>query len=429
MKLPRTVKIRQNFKTRTIKDIPGVIHSKLGNFEAWKIISPGQSVAVTAGSRGIVDIADILAALVRALKGIGAKPFIVPAMGSHGGATVQGQVALLAHYGMTEEFMGVPIKSSMDVIQVGTTGDGIPVLVDKVASGADHIVVVNRVKPHTDFEGKIGSGLMKMMSIGLGKQAAADIYHNEFMRLGHHRVITSTARIILEKCPIAFGLAIVENQKDETEILEFIAPEHIEETEHKLLVRAKEILPRIPFDPIDILIVDEIGKNFSGTGMDQNVIARTVIPYHKVPTRPVISRILVRDLSPDSGGNALGIGNADFTTRRLVDKIDRETSYMNSITSSCPEITRIPPYYESDSEMLEAAFRTIPGVDHGNVRMVHIRNTLKLEEMEISEALMTEAEKSVDIDIMGTLAEIVFDTEGNLVWHNGCYGEPGLTII
>ncbi|MGE5842680.1 MAG: lactate racemase domain-containing protein [Deltaproteobacteria bacterium] len=414
MNFPLMARIRQNFDTSTITDISGEIRSQLSKLGLQGIVSPGQSVAITAGSRGISRLADILRALVNELKGIQAKPFIVPAMGSHGGATAEGQERLLAHYGVTEKGVGAPIKASMEVTQIGETAGGLPVLIDKFASQADHIVVVNRIKPHTDFEGIVESGLMKMLAIGLAKQKGADLYHNEFMRLGHYHVITSVARKIIEDCRIAFALAVVENQRDEIEILRIIPPKEIEETEKGLLLLAKELLPRIPFDPIDILIVNQMGKNLSGTGMDQNVIARSATPYHTVPSKPRIGRIIVRDLTQDSDGNALGIGNADFVTKRLVDSIDRGATYMNAMTSSCPELIRIPPHYDSDREVLEAAFRTLPESDPLGATIVHIENTLRLEEMYISEALIPEAKKIRNVSIVGTPEPMKFDPEGNL---------------
>ena len=414
MEFPLMARIRQNFDTSTITDIAGEIRSQLTQFDLRGVVLPGQSVAITAGSRGIAGIADILRALVNEIKRIQAKPFIVPAMGSHGGATAEGQKRLLAHYGVTEKGVGAPIKASMEVSQIGETAEGLPVLIDTYASQADHIVVVNRIKPHTDFEGIVESGLMKMMAIGLAKQKGADFYHNEFMRFGHYHVITSVARKIIERCRIAFALAIVENQRDETQVLKVIPPKEIEETEKRLLLLAKELLPRIPFDPIDLLIVNQMGKNLSGTGMDQNVIARSTTPYHTVPPKPRISRIVVRDLTHDSDGNALGIGNADFVTKRLVDKIDRATTYMNAVTSSCPELIRVPPYYDFDRQVLEAVFRTLPESDPLNARIVHIENTLRLEEMYISEALIMEAKRLKNVSSIGTPEVMGFDQEGNL---------------
>jgi hypothetical protein len=415
MKYPSMVRIKQNFNTNSILDIPERVRFEITKIKPHEIIAPGNSVAITAGSRGIANIATILAEVVSELKKIGAKPFIVPAMGSHGGATGAGQKKIIEHYGITEDAMDAPIKSSMEVVQIGTTSDGVPVLVDKNASQADHIIVVNRVKPHTDFKGEIESGLMKIMAIGLGKQKAADHYHNVFMRLGHYQVLTSVAREIIKQCPIAFGLALVENQMDETEIIQAIPANKIEETERELLIKAKNFLPCIPFDPIDILIVDEMGKDISGTGMDQNVIARTVIPYHQVPANPKITRIFIRDLSPGSEGNATAIGNADFTTKRLVDKIDRHATYMNAITSSCPEAVRIPPYYDSDQEVIEAALKTIGDIEPEKARIVHILNTLKLEEMLISEVMLPEAEQMDNVKITSSVSQMEFDAPGNLI--------------
>lgn len=415
MKCPAMIRIRQNFNTNSIQDIPEAVRSEIARIKPREIIAPGNSVALTVGSRGIANLAVVLAELVSELKKIGAKPFIVPAMGSHGGATGEGQKKIIEHYNITEDTLDAPIKSSMEVVEIGSTSDGVPVLLDQNASRADHIIVVNRVKPHTDFKGEIESGLMKMMAIGLGKQKAADHYHNVFMRLGHYHVLTTVAREIIRQCPIAFGLALVENQRDETEIIQAIPANQIEETERELLIKAKDLLPRIPFDPIDLLIVDEMGKDISGTGMDQNVIARTVIPYHQVPTNPKITRIFVRDLSAGSEGNATAIGNADFTTKRLVDKIDRHATYMNAITSSCPEAVRIPPYYDSDREVIEAALNTIGDIEPQKARIVHILNTLKLEEMMISEAMVSVAEQLDNVSIIGSPDQMKFDAQGNLI--------------
>ena len=409
------VRVKQKFNTNPIQDIPKAIRSEFAKIKPQEQIAPEKSVAISAGSRGIANLATILAEIVSELKKIGATPFIVPAMGSHGGATGEGQKKIIQHYGITEDAMGAPIKSSMEVVDIGTTADGVPVLLDRNAAQADHIIVVNRIKPHTDFKGEIESGLMKMMAIGLGKQKAADHYHNVFMRLGYYHVLTSVAREIIRNCPIAFGFAVVENQRDETEIIQAIPANRIEETERELLIKAKALLPRIPFDPIDILIVDEMGKGISGAGMDPNVVARTVIPYHQVPARPKITRIFVRDLSAGSEGNATGIGNADFTTRQLVEKIDRHATYMNAITSSCPEAVRIPPYYDNDREVIEAALKTIGDIAPENARIVRIANTLKLEEMMISEAMLTDTEQMDDLAIIGSVDTMKFDAHGNLM--------------
>lgn len=408
------IKIRQEFITNSIQDIPDTIKSEFKTFKPEQFITPGQTVAITAGSRGINNIDVITREIVTGLKQIGALPFIVPAMGSHGGATADGQLEVLDHYGITETAMAAPIKSSMAVVQVGETEEGFPVYIDKIASQADHIVVVNRIKTHTDFEAPIESGLMKMLAIGLGKQEAADKYHLEFINHGYYPIIVSVAREILKKCHIAFGVGIVENQKEETEIIKLIHKEKIEKTEEELLTKAKDIFSRIPFSPIDLLIVDEIGKIYSGTGMDQNVIARSNVPTHIVPTKPQIARIFVRDLATASGGNASGIGNADFTTQRLVDKINRDASYVNVITAVGPELIRVPIHFNTDREVLDAASKVIPNFTPEAARIVRIKNTLDLEEMLISETMIPEVEKIKNISFVGSPKSVKFDHSGNL---------------
>ena len=415
MAYPKMVKIRQEFKTTPIKDIPGTVRSELASLKLHGTIKPGSTVAISAGSRGIANIATVLSALVRELKEIGAKPFIVPTMGSHGGATAEGQKMVLEKYGITEETMGAPIKSSMEVVQIGSTPDGLPVFLDKHASEADHIGVINRVKPHTDFKAPIESGLMKMLTIGLGKQKGADLYHRGVVQYSYYQIVVSVGREVIKGSPIAFGLALVENQKDETALIRAALPGQIEETDRKLLRVAKRLMPRIPLDRIDILIVDQIGKEISGAGMDPNVIGRHVVPFAKVPPKPKILRIFVRDLSADSYGNAIGIGMADFTTKRLVDKMDPNPTYMNCITGCTPEAARIPVYFDTDREVMDAALRSLGLVEPENARIVHIVNTLHLEEMEISEPMAAEAERMPNLTIIGNPHPIAFGGDGNLI--------------
>jgi hypothetical protein len=415
MKYPKMIRIQQHFKTDPIQDIPAAVRAELERIGEGAIVGRGDSVAIAAGSRGIANLAVVIREIVGNLRSLGAKPFIFPAMGSHGGATAQGQLNILEHYGITKEAVGAPIRATMKVKRVGTSIDGIPVFVDQYASKADRIVVVNRVKPHTDFKGPNESGLMKMLAIGLGKQEGANLYHNAVVRLGHSRVFRGVAREILKQCPIAFGVALVENQRDETQVIRAVPAAEIEREEQQLLRKAKRLFPRIPVDPIDLLIVDRMGKEISGTGMDQNVIGRSVIPYHNPSKRPQIMRIFVRDLTDDSGGNATGIGNADFTTARLVAKIDSRPTYMNAITSSCPEAVRIPPYFDTDREAIEAALKTVGEVAPEEARVVHIASTLHLEKMNISEALLREAESMEGISVTGPPRPMKFDDYGNLI--------------
>ena len=415
MTFPKMVRIRQKFKTNPIKDIPGTVRSELAKLRLRKTISPGSSVAITAGSRGIADIDRVIAAVVNELKEIGAKPFIVPTMGSHGGGTAEGQKMVLEKYGITEKTMGVSIKSSMQVVEVGSTAEGLPVYLDKNAHKADHIVVVARVKAHTDFKAPIESGFMKMMTIGLGKQKGADYYHRGIIQFGYYQVVLSVGREVLKRCPIAFGLGLVENQRDQLALIRAVPPGKIEETERNLLRTAKRIMPRIPMDRIDLLIVDQMGKEISGAGMDPNVVGRHSLPFAKFPPKPKILRIFVRDLSAHSYGNAIGIGIADFTTSRLVNKIDRQATYMNAITGSAPEAARIPVYYDSDREAIDAAFKTLGMVEPKDARIVHIANTLRLEDMEISESMAAEAKKMANISITGRPRPMAFDKKKNLI--------------
>ena len=415
MKYPRMVPVRQHFETRPIDDIPAKVREELTRIEPQKIIARGETVAISAGSRGIANLATVLGEIVRELKEIGARPFIVPAMGSHGGATAEGQKQILEHYGITKENMGVPVKTSMKVVQIGSTPDGIPVYLDRYASKAAHIVVVNRVKPHTDFKGKIESGLMKMMVIGLGKQKGADHYHNVMVRMRHYPVIVSVAREILKRCPVAFGVALVENQRDETEIIRAVPAGDIEITEQQLLRKAKKLYPQIPLDAIDLLIVDRMGKEISGSGMDHNVIGRSVVPYHRPWTKTHIMRIFVRDLTPGSEGNAIGIGNADFTTQRLVTKMNPRVTYMNAATSSCPEAARVPPYFDADRDAIDTALKTIGPVEPQNARIVHIRDTLHLEKMRVSEAMLPDVEKLENVSVAGSTGPLRFRKDGTLI--------------
>jgi hypothetical protein len=411
---PKMVKIEQRFQTNPIEDIAETIAAEFKNVSASDQIKPGQRVALTAGSRGVNNIAEIIKATIEELLNLGADPFIVPAMGSHGGATAEGQQELLNHFGISERTMGVPVKSSMEVVPLGFTEDNIPVYIDKHAYAADHIIAINRVKPHTDFEGVIESGMLKMLAIGLGKQHAADYYHNLFMERGHYDVITQTARFILDRCPITFGIGIVEDQRDDTAIITMTPREDIESEEQRLLIEAKNFLPKIPFAKFDILIVDEMSKTFSGTGMDQNVIARSVIPYHVVPDSPAIARIFVRDLAEESGGNALGIGNADFTTTRLVNKINRDVTYMNTFTSSCPEVIRIPASFDQDCDALDACFTTLPLQKKRDARIVHIKNTLHLETLFISETMVAEAERDKNLEVISPAEPLRYGDDGNI---------------
>lgn len=412
---PRMVKIKQNFGAHTsIGNVYTAVGKEVESILPAAKVEPGDNVAITVGSRGIANLAEIVRAIVDVLKSWGCRPFLVPAMGSHGGATAQGQVDLLAHYGITEAYIGVPIKSSMDVEEVGKTEDGLSVFVDKNALSADRIVVFNRIKPHTDFRGDVESGLLKIMTIGLGKHKGAMYYHQAAVKLTGPRVIRTVGRTVIHNCPVAFGLAVVENAYDETAIVSALLPQDIETEESKLLIKAKEMMARLPFQEMDLLIVDRMGKNISGTGMDTNIVGRVMNIYTPEPEWPKITRIFVRDLTEETGGNAIGIGMADFTTRRLMDKIEWNSTYTNAITGLVVEKARLPIVCENDKETLETALKTIGLVSPEDAKVIWIRDTLSLEEVMISEAFLPLARERSNLEVIGGPKELLFDENGNL---------------
>ena len=419
MALPKMVRVRQHFDAPVLTDLPAAIHEELDRIETLAIVKPGDTVAVTAGSRGVANIATAAKAIVDYLKKIGAKPFIVPAMGSHGGATAEGQRTVLEHYGITEETVGATVKASMDVVELGTLPqagtDDLPVFMDKYASEADHIVPLNRIKAHTDFKGSIESGLMKMMVIGLGKQQGANYYHRAFFQYGFEHVITAVGGFILDTGKIAFGVGLIENAHEDTAKVVAIPAPKLLQTERELLVEAKAMMGKLPFDELDLLIVDWAGKNISGTGMDTNVIGRMMQNFEPEPIKPAILRIFVRDLTEESDGNATGIGLADFTTTRLVDKIDRHATYMNGITALGPQKSKIPFYYDTDHEAIDVALNTIGLTKPENARVIRIESTLRLTELDLSEALLNDAQLHSNLEVVGDLQSYEFDADENLL--------------
>src|SRR5262245_3184756 len=413
MSFPKVVRVEQKFDATHVTDIPKKVSEQISNLKLSTRLKPGQTVAVTAGSRGVANIAVIIRAIVDELSNLGVRPFIIPAMGSHGGGTAEGQKAVLEHYGITEATMGAPIRATMDTTQVGETPQGIPVFLDNYALEADHIVVVNRIKPHTDFDGEIESGLCKMMAIGLGKHNGAIHYHRANIKHGYYTVITNVARVVRQNCKILFGLGVVENAYDETAVIEAMLTPDIEDRERALLKVAKGTLARIPFDQGDVLVVDEMGKNISGAGMDTNVIGRNVSQRERAPIKPWFTRIFVRDLSAESYGNAVGIGLADLVSRRLVNKIDYTPTYINAITSTNVEAARVPVTFDTDREAIETAFSTC-GNSVDACRMVWIKNTLKLDQFIATEALLDEINVKHHLKVIEQLGELAFDESGNL---------------
>jgi len=358
---------------------------------------PGARVAIGVGSRGIRDIVPVVAATVAACRDAGLEPFVVPAMGSHGGGTADGQRAVLDHLGVTEASVGAPIVSGVDVAQIGVTHWGMPVYFDRTALEADFIVPVNRVKPHTDFAGTHESGLCKMLVIGFANHTGCARVHQEtFARF--HQVVPETAALILEKVPVAFGMAIVENAYDETYLVEAVAREHILARETELLQIAYAHMPRLYFDHIDVLIVDEIGKNISGAGMDPNIIGRTakgILPGYSGPT---IHRIVVAGLTEAGGGNAIGIGQADFTTQHVADHLDVESTYANAIASGTPESGRLPVVLPTRDDAVRAALLTSGVDDWAMAAIVRIPNTLHIDTIWVADALAPVVAAHPDLD-------------------------------
>jgi hypothetical protein len=407
MAVPSVIRVRQEFDRARLQDPCGVVAAGLKKLGAAGTLKPGARVAITAGSRGINNLVAMTRAAADAVKAMGGQPFIVPSMGSHGGATDEGQKNLLAELGISEASMGCPVVSSMAVEEVGRTGNDTPVFLDENALHADGIIVINRVKPHTAFRGEVESGLCKMLAVGLGKHRGAQQMH----RAGLGPTLVEAARLILARAPVLAGIAVLENSLDETAEIQVIPPERFEDTDRELLKRAWKVLPRVPFDPLDVLIVDEMGKNISGTGMDNNVIGIGPRVGGKMEMgHPAVSAIVVLGLTPETHGNANGVGLADITTRRLVDSIDYKATYTNVLTTRLWSAGRLPVIMETDREAIEVAVGETPPEQ---VRLVRIKNTLHLEELEISEALLPDATKA-GLTVVRGPQPLAFDGTGRL---------------
>ncbi len=415
--LPRMIRVQQQITSPQLDDFITTIHNEMDRSGITKRISPGSEIAITAGSRGVAHYAQILATIVSVVKQAGGEPFIIPSMGSHGGATPEGQIEVLHSLGITPEAVGAPIRASMEVEQIGHLQNGNPVFVDRIAYHADGIIVVGRVKPHTDFKGTLESGLMKMMVIGLGKQKGAEMIHRHRSE-GYHKILPEAARLILKKTPILLGVAIVENAYHEIALVKALLPDEIEREEKKLLAQAKTLIARLPFSEIDILIVEEIGKDISGTGMDTNVVGRFWLPGESEPLAPEIKRIVVLDLTEQSHGNAVGLGLADVTTQRVISQIDYQATFCNVLTAGHTETGRTPIFLPNDRAAIRMALQTSVPINSSAARVLRIKNTLQLGTFWVSESLKTEIEQHPDLYdrllIQGDLHELQFDILGNL---------------
>lgn len=417
IKYPKMLRIRQQFDSSRLGNIPHKIIQEFTTNDVQSRIKPGETVAILVGSRGITDIVTVVQTVADQLKKIGAKPFIVPSMGSHGGATAQGQKEILKHIGITENAIAISIRSTMEAIPVAKVsglGSDFPVYIDRYAYEADHIVVLNRIKPHTDFKDKFGSGWMKMMTIGLGNHIGALLYHKVIASYGYANVIKRVAQQVLDTGKILFSVGILENAYGETANIGFALAENLVTTECELMQQAEQYVARLPFDEVDLLIVDEMGKDISGSGMEPTVHGRLHCLSEPALEKPKIKRIFVRDLTPGSEGNALGIGFADFTTKRLVDKIDFQVTYINCITGIDPEDGRIPITFETDQEAIDAALNTIGYIEPENAKVIWIKNTLKLEEMMVSEAYLQQIEAQDNLILLQDSGNLTFNLQGNL---------------
>ncbi|WP_312519580.1 lactate racemase domain-containing protein [Anaerospora sp.] len=410
--LPKMATISQVFPSNRLVDVAGSLRKELNRSMISERVRPGMRIAVTVGSRGLADLPILVQGIVSELKRLGAKPFVIPAMGSHGGATAEGQEDVLANLGVTPESAGCPIVSSMEVVEIGRLANGLPVYMDKHAFEADGIVVLNRVKPHTAFRGNNESGIVKMLTIGLGKQKGAEACHAySFKYMAEHIVLM--AEQILATNKILFGIATVENAYDQIIKIAAAAPEEFIEIDRQLLLEAKANMASLPFKQIDVLVLDRIGKDISGDGMDPNITGRYPTPY--ATGGPEIAKMVVLDLTERTHGNANGMGTADFATRRLVNKTNFPMTYANGLTSTVVGPTHMPTILECDQDALLAAIKTCNAKDQSKARVVRIADTLHLGKLQISEALLEEALKLPGVTLLSESQELGFDEAGNLL--------------
>jgi hypothetical protein len=413
----RLVKIRRRFEASMLPDLAQQVRDEVGFLLQRYQLEPNSRVGITAGSRGINDAIEVYQAAVETLKGEGHQPFLFSSMGSHGGGTAEGQRDLLRSLGLTEENIGAPVLCSADVVHLGETEGllaGLPVYVSKEAAEADGILAINRIKPHTSFHGAYESGLMKMLAVGMGRDKGASMVH----RLGWNSMvesITSIGNAVLKRLPVIGGLAIVENAYEETALVKGLPGPEIPESETQLLELARGYMPFLPIADADLCVVREMGKNYSGTGMDTNVIGRLRLQGMPEPAEPAIQFLAALDLSEASHGNATGIGLADFTTERLVEKIDYEATYLNCLTSGGPIRAAVPMTLADDEALFEAAWRALKPERINEVRLLIVENTLHLEELWLSEVLLEEVEAREDVEAVGEPFPLEFNSGGHLV--------------
>ncbi len=412
--LPAFRLVEQQFAVPQAIDVALTLEKEWRRLRDAVRLTPGDEIAVAVGSRGIDRLGEIVSGVVDRLDKAGCQPFIVPAMGSHGGASAEGQRAVLAELGITEERVGAPIRATMEVVQVGEV-EGLPLVVDRLAQAASGIVLINRIKPHTDFAGPSGSGLLKMLCIGLGKQAGADLYHRAALEQDLGELIARCGRELLETLPVIFGAAILENQAHRVCDLRLVSAREIEAVELVMQPAARALLPGLPLDEIDLLIVNEMGKDISGAGLDPNVIGRSIGTWSAQRTRPRISRIFVRALTPSSHGNAAGLGFVDVTTARLVEAVDLEATAMNAVTGCVPEDVRLPLTLPTEREAVAVALATIRQRDVDDLRIVQIANTSEVTQLLVSQGCLPVLGDREGMKIGTDSLRIEFDAEGNML--------------
>lgn len=409
--IPRMVEVEQTYERPKIEDLEASLRTRLEESGLLEAVKKGMRIAITAGSRGIAAQPLVLKIIAAECKRLGAKPFIIPAMGSHGGATPEGQRSMLEGMGITEESVGAPIRSTMEVVRVGTSKNGLPAVIDKYAAEADGIILFNRIKPHTAFRGSFESGLMKMIAIGLGKQRGAELCHElGFGCMAEN--IPAIGKTVIAAANIIFAVGLVENAYHEPCRLEVLAAGDIEKKEPLLLEEAKRLAPKLYFNDLDVLIIDEIGKNISGTGFDTNTVGR----YHTscASGGPRISKITVLDITDVSHGNANGIGIADFTTQRAYRKMCFDQTYPNALSTTVPASVKIPMVLKNDRHAIQAAVRTCNILDKSKVRMARIKNTMEMDTISVSESVLEEVDGHNMMERAGDLYELSFDAAGNL---------------
>jgi hypothetical protein len=412
---PIMVKVHQHFDSTRIDqtEIRQILRDRICDPAIKRMIRPDMNIALAVGSRGIRHLDFIVRTVVDILREMGAKPFIVPSMGSHGGATPEGQKGVLRNYGITEETMGIPIEASMETLELGVVDD-VPVYISRPAYESDLIIPICRVKPHTDFKGRVESGIYKMLAIGLGKhKGAATIHKAGFPAFA--TLIPKIGQFIADHAPVGFAVSIIENSYDEVESVHIVPKERIATEEPKLLMRAKQLLAKINIDPIDLLIVDQIGKDISGEGMDPNVTGRSPagVAFEDVPQ---IKRIAVLDLTKETHGNASGIGMADVTTRRCFEKIDLQVTYANVITAGVFDSCKIPMILENDKELLAVGLKAATLTPPDQARVVRIQDTLHLSEFWVSANIAESLKHDPRFTITNERRPFTFDENGNLTW-------------